>query len=169
MLHSLRWNHQYDSHLEFLHTLRSSKYILHHRLQSKIQPQDVQSFEFSATLPTHKICVVVLTKPVNMENVSKQNLTLKTIVMPTKLENTTRPESSKLPPPPSQRTFAQSWMGTVFTITFLSIPILTLSILQAIPARTRLFISLGVCIVGGTGLMISDILESNVPAKSKDH
>ncbi|KAF8808122.1 hypothetical protein BYT27DRAFT_7099437 [Phlegmacium glaucopus] len=69
--------------------------------------------------------------------------------MATKLENTTRPP--KLPPP-SQRTLAQSWM--------------------AIPARTRLFISLGLCIVGGTGLMISDFIETSIPkapAQSEDH
>ncbi|KAF8971715.1 hypothetical protein BDZ97DRAFT_1913628 [Flammula alnicola] len=46
-------------------------------------------------------------------------------------------------PSPKNRTFLQSWL--------------------ALPARTRLYVSLGVCVVAGTGIMISDFLENSPP------
>ncbi|KIM47462.1 hypothetical protein M413DRAFT_61403, partial [Hebeloma cylindrosporum] len=42
-----------------------------------------------------------------------------------------------------------------------------LSKFTAIPPRTRLVISLGVCVIGATGLMVSDYLEKTVPPPKK--
>ncbi|EDR15828.1 uncharacterized protein LACBIDRAFT_301180 [Laccaria bicolor S238N-H82] len=44
---------------------------------------------------------------------------------------------------PQNRTILQSWTG--------------------LPARTRLFLSFGVCVMGATGLIISDYMEKVVP------
>ncbi|KAF9486551.1 hypothetical protein BDN70DRAFT_20651 [Pholiota conissans] len=49
---------------------------------------------------------------------------------------------------PKNRTYLQSWL--------------------AIPARTRLVISLGVCVVAATGIMVSDFLEQSVVAAQKE-
>ncbi|KAF5385026.1 hypothetical protein D9615_001231 [Tricholomella constricta] len=39
----------------------------------------------------------------------------------------------------------------------------------ALPARTRLYFSLGVCAVALAGIMISDQLEEKIPAKPSDN
>lgn len=81
------------------------------------------------------------------------------------------PRKSEKLPPPSQRTLAQSWLGMLYTPQKTTTHLLHCKY-QALPARTRLFVSLGLCIVGGTGLMFSNFLETSMPpkpAQSVDH
>ncbi|KJA28425.1 hypothetical protein HYPSUDRAFT_128897 [Hypholoma sublateritium FD-334 SS-4] len=52
-----------------------------------------------------------------------------------------------IPPSPQNRTYLQSWL--------------------AMPARTRLYISMGACIVGFTGILVSDFLEKTLVPPEK--
>ena len=62
----------------------------------------------------------------------------------------------------------QSWLGKFYHRRRNSKSLIDTSF-TAIPSRTRLFISLGVCVLGATGLMVSDgdYLEKTVPPPKK--
>ncbi|KAF9055856.1 hypothetical protein BJ165DRAFT_1521825 [Panaeolus papilionaceus] len=53
-----------------------------------------------------------------------------------------------VPPPPHNRTLGQSWL--------------------ALPARTRLYVSLAFCAVGATGIVVSNYLEGS-PKESQSN
>jgi hypothetical protein len=71
-------------------------------------------------------------------------------------------------PPPNgsvySRSLGQSWLGQYPTP--ISIPWLTRP--PALPAKTRLFLSLGFCAVAAAGMFVSDQLEKKYPAQMRD-
>lgn len=64
---------------------------------------------------------------------------------------------------PQNRTILQSWTGMHITLLYSTRSFLLHNSFAGLPARTRLFLSFGVCVMGATGLIISDYIEKVVP------
>ncbi|CDO73004.1 hypothetical protein BN946_scf185007.g58 [Trametes cinnabarina] len=68
--------------------------------------------------------------------------------------------------PVQERSIFESYAGKVAQtiVSRMSGPVLTFRALTALPARTRLYVSLGITAFAAVGLLVSDQLEKAIPA-----